>query len=135
MTPSVLTGALAAFLAVACLECFAVTVWRWCQTWGVDAPTMARNASLTARMELRREILFWAGILVASEGGHDMIRAGVVYFDLAVWPQYPSLVATLFECLAVMGLIRAFTKTACGEKGWLAAAVLPTVAMLMMVLR
>lgn len=120
------TAAVAAFLAIACLEGFAVFLWRWMG----DANLIAHRPPPQGaeRLIQRRALFFWLGMAVLFEGAHDLMRASYHVLRLDVWPQWLSFWLTAFESAAVLGLIRTFTVRACGEWGWTIAATLPLAA-------
>lgn len=121
------TAAAAAFLGVVCLEGFAVFFWRFLREgkWNAPAPEYGR-----AREATRRALFLWLGLALFFECGHNAVRTGYFLLGMETWPHGLSFWFTFLEAGAVLGLIRTFTRRACGEWGWTVAAILPLAAAL-----
>ena len=73
----------------------------------------------------RRDLFSWLAIALLMEASHDLMRSAYYAWPLETWPHAASFWLTLGEALAVLGLIRTFTRRVCGEWGWTLAAILP----------
>lgn len=121
------TAAAAAFLGVACLEGFAVFFWRFIREGTWRAPPIEHGED---RAATRRALFLWLGAALFFEASHNAMRTGYFLMQMETWPHGLSFWLTLFEAGAVLGLIRTFTRRACGEWGWTIAAILPLAAAL-----
>lgn len=117
-------AAAAAFLGVVCAEGFAVFIWRFMREGTWREPPLEFGI---ARAATRRALFFWLALALLLEASHDALRALFFVLDMQSWPHVVSFWITLAEAGAVLGLIRTFTRRACGEWGWTVAAILPLI--------
>lgn len=121
------TAAAAAFLGLVCIEGFAVFFWQFIHEGAWRAPPQEYGRE---RAATRHAMFLWLGMALLFEAAHNGMRTGYFLLAMEAWPHALSFWLTFLEAGAVLGLIRTFTRRACGEWGWTIAAILPLAAAL-----